>query len=445
MPRPTRRPSWKMLHRLAVIRNEQAEDRLVNPDQVVSAVRVDGPLDLDRLALVWDLVQQRHPVIGSSFDLAHDHWRIEEPVTAALTLSRLPPESRTVQRAVEELGKVLRAPFDLTRGPLARLHAIPIDDLSTIVGMASDHIASDGWSSQVLFAELWQFYLHPATALPPIAITFPDVVAEEHAWLASPAGQAAVERRASMLGAIGPQPAALLPWRLRSDRTYAEVQRHHFTLDPADLARMRTIGPLRGLTPSVLAHAALAGALHELTGAEDVGTTLAVANRGRRTVRRTQGWLADNVVVATRSGNVRRPAFLAHFAGALADALDFSQVSLGVLIHRMAPEQFGRPSPHPTAAFNPGAEINQRFQVPLPPGLSMTEVSVSDGWGYRTIVVHGAESEAGLGVRISVKNRWFEPSTAELLGDRMHDLLTAWAAAHSPFQCGARRTGAAAT
>jgi hypothetical protein len=430
MPRPTRRPSWKMLHRLGMIRNEQAEDRLVNPDQVMYAARLDGSLDLDRLARAWDLVQLRHPVIGSSFDLASDHWRIEEPVTAALTLSRLAPESRTEQRAAEELGTVLRAPFDLTRGPLARLHAIPIDDATTIVGMACDHIASDAWSAQILFAELWQLYLDPAAALPLIRVTFPDTVAEEHAWLASPAGQAAVERRIAMLDPIGPQPTASLPGQRHSDSSYAKVHRHRFTLAAADLARLRTIGALRGLTPSVLAHAALAGALHEFTGAQDVGTTLAVANRASRSLHRTQGWLADNVVVATRSDDVRKPAFIGHFAGALADALDYSQVSLGVLIRRMAPEQFGRPSPHPTAAFNPGATLDQRFPVPLPPGLTMTEVPLSYGWGYRTIVVHGAESEAGLGVRISVKDRWFEPTAAESLGHRMHDLLTVWAAAH---------------
>ncbi|MDR7275572.1 condensation domain-containing protein [Catenuloplanes atrovinosus] len=390
---------------------------------------MDGELDLARLADAWDLLQRRHPVLGSSFDLANDHWHIEEPVRTALTLSRLPASSRTPQHATDELATVLRAPFDLTRGPLARLHAIPVDDSTTLLGMAADHIACDAWSAHILIVELWSLYRDPHVTLPPIRVTFPDLVEQENAWLETPAGVETVEQRIAMLKPIGPQPPAPIPGQRFSGANYARVHRHRFTVDADTFARLQGTGMLRGLTPSVLAHAALAGALHELTGAEDVGTTLAVANRPSRSLHRTQGWLADNVVVATHADDVRRPAFIAGFGEAFATALDFSQVSLGVLINRMAPEQFGRPSPHPTAAFNPGATLEQRFPAEPVPGLTMTELPMSDGWGYRTVVVHGAESDAGLQVRISVKDRWFEAGAATALGERMRELLETWATA----------------
>jgi hypothetical protein len=421
------RPSWKMLHRLGMIRYEQTEHRLVNPDQVMYAVRVDGELDLDRLAHAWDLVQRRHPVLGSSFDLANDEWRTRDVTTSALVVSRLPAEHRDVSSATTELGNALRIPFDLTRGPLARLHAVPADDARTLVGIAVDHIICDGWSAQVLFAELWHLYRDPQGELPPVRITFPELVAQEWAWLASEEGKGATQRCAEVLATVGPQPVAPLPGVRAGTASHERAHRAGFSLSAAEAARLRTVPVMRGLSPTALAHAALAGALHLLTDTEFVGTTLAMANRADRTVHRTQGWLADNVVVVTRAQDeVRKPAFLGTFAAAVAEALDLSSVPLAALIVRMAPEQFGLPSPHPTASVNSGAAIDRRFPLLAPPGATLTEVPVPDGWGYRSIVVRGAESAAGLDIRVSVKDRWFGPSTADLLALRMQELLTGW-------------------
>jgi hypothetical protein len=426
-----------MLHRLGVIRHEQAEDRLVNPDQVMCAFRVEGALSLDRLALAWDLIQRRHPVLGSSFDLAHDNWRTEEPAASVLTLSRLPADDRDLRTATGELGEALRRPFDLTRGPLARLHAVPVDDALCLVGLAADHMVCDAWSFQVLCAELWQLYQAPDTELPPMEITFPDLVAEEHAWLASASGISMMESRVKMLSDLGPAPVAPLPYSSTARTSHAPAHRASFILSSQACTRLRTANVISGLAPSALAHAALAGALHLISGEERIGTMLAVANRADPRVHRTQGWLSDHVVVVTagRHDDVRKPGFLHEFREAVVEALDYSALPLAAVLSRMEPGLIGQSSPRPSAGFNPGidsAGLDRRIRTVAPHGLTLTEVPVADGWGYRAVMVHTQESADGVSVRVSVKQRWFERSTVELLSSQMEDLLEGWIRAIVP-------------
>jgi hypothetical protein len=412
--------------------DEQAEGFVFNPDRVTYAVRVDGMLDLDRLAWAWEVIQRRYPVLGSSFDIGRDHWRTEEPATSALTLSHL-PLAGSAEAALDELGNVLQRPFDLTRGPLARLHVVPIDDCVSLVGFGAEHLVCDAWSVMVLGAELWRLYQEPDDELPPVRVTFPELVAEEYAWLASTDGVSLMESRVKMLSEVGPLPGVLLPGARAGSANQGAPHRATFTVSRADVARLRSVDATRVLAPSALAHAALAAAIHELTGNDLVGTLLAVANRADRRLHQTQGWLSDNVVVLSRArGDIRKPGFLGEFVTAVATALDYSILPLAAVMARMEPDLIGRAGPYPLAGFNSLASPSSlRRHIP-PPTLRDLELSVVPAPGslqYKAIVVKAVESVAGLDVGVSVKDRWFQPDTAELLSAQMQDVLVAWAEA----------------
>ena len=418
--------SWKMLHRVGVAAREQSEHGAFNPDQVTYVVRVDGRLDLDRLATAWTQLQKRHPVLGSRLDVGAGLWCLEDPVECPLTVSVLPGAERSADAALHEMTAAVLRPFDFTRGPLHRLHAVEISDVQSLVGVAVDHLISDAWSIQVLFAELWQLYESPDADLPAVETTAPELVAQERAWLATIEGNEALDRQVERLSSVGAQPAVVFPGMRLDAASHERSHGARFTLGREELDRLRQCGILRGLASGTVAHAALAGALHLLTGQEQLGTIMALAHRSRRSSHRTQGWLADNAVVLTQAETVKSARFLAHFGDAVIQALGQSKLPHMAIVARADPGLVGAPTPQPTAGFNGGVALSSRFPVRDPSGLKLTEIVIPGGWGYRAIMAHAAESDDGLQIKVSLKQRWFEPSAVDLLRDQMRDLLVHW-------------------
>ncbi|HEY0698773.1 MAG TPA: condensation domain-containing protein [Micromonospora sp.] len=425
------RPSWTMRHQLDIARRER-DAGLFNPHQVIYAARVSGRLDVDRLAAAWRRLQERHGVLRTRFDLADSSWLTTPGGFSELELTHLRTGTRDVAAAKEALGVALRRPFDLSRGPLCRLHAVPVDGSTTVLGFAVQHLVCDGWSLSVLTDELWRLYADPDTALPPVRTDFPAFVRAEYARLAADQGRADLRRQAELLLPVGPLPEIRLPGiRVPAGgvdhRDSATVS---FTLDPPTVRQLRRAGSPYGLSVIGLMHAALAGTLHQLTGLPRIGVALGVANRADPALRHTVGWIAGSVVVLTEAGaDPDDPAFLRDFTAGFATAIDHAHLPLAAVVNELEPHLVGMPSTHPWVSFNPTPPtVGRLFPAPQPPGLVLDEIPLSSGWHYKSLSIVTAETATGIRCAISYKTCWYDAAAVEALRNGTHRLLLRWAA-----------------
>ncbi|ONI84921.1 hypothetical protein ALI22I_31135 [Saccharothrix sp. ALI-22-I] len=112
-------------------------------------VRLTGPLDVPRLAKALDALARRHDALRTTFDVRDD-----EPVQVVAPHGTIP--LRVLPTHVGDLG--LDEPFDLRRGPLTRAVLSPLGPDEHLLVLVQHHIVTDGWSVQVLLAELAELY-----------------------------------------------------------------------------------------------------------------------------------------------------------------------------------------------------------------------------------------------------------------------------------------------
>jgi amino acid adenylation domain-containing protein len=128
-----------------------------------SCFEVDGLIDLDTFAAAWQYLVDRHGILRTSF-----HWQeTHKPVqvvhaSAECKFVALDWRSRASADIEHDLEEFLRAdrsrPFDLTDPPLLRVGLIQFSAQQHYLVVSFHHLLLDGWSAQILYAELDRTY-----------------------------------------------------------------------------------------------------------------------------------------------------------------------------------------------------------------------------------------------------------------------------------------------
>ncbi|HJQ01732.1 MAG TPA: condensation domain-containing protein [Jatrophihabitans sp.] len=342
-----RQPSWNQLHRMGQINLEQ-EAGIANAHYTVRAERVGAALDLDRLRLAWQRLLTARPVLRARFDLQAGAWSVPAPDSPAAA------ELDTTD--ADRFTSALVLPFDYAAGPIARLVVVSEQD-QTLVGLAVEHLVSDGWTLSQLWDDLVRAYSAQEIAS---ESRFVDYVAAQNAHLETPETQRRVEDYgATLIEAGGAIPALHLA---SVDSAASAVELHtrlrkaemHYTVDGPTWQRVLDAARGRGMSGPNLLLAALHVALGELTHRTAVGSTLAVANRLKPIDRSAAGWYASKLLVpADTRGAAADPAdYLSRWQQRLWLALDHSDIPWAYLLYRLNPADYGRFTQTPFASFN---------------------------------------------------------------------------------------------
>lgn len=123
------------------------------------ALRLRGALDAGALRLALGDVADRHEALRMCY-LAGEDGRPEVRVREA-DGSQLPLRVLSVgsaDAAQDLVGAAIAEPFDLATGPMARAVLVRLADDDHVLALAVHHIACDGWSADVLLADLFALY-----------------------------------------------------------------------------------------------------------------------------------------------------------------------------------------------------------------------------------------------------------------------------------------------
>ncbi|APR77523.1 Malonyl CoA-acyl carrier protein transacylase [Minicystis rosea] len=158
---------------------------------VLGAVRLSGPLDVEVLSRALAEVVHRHEVLRTTFTMRGAapvqviHERMDVRPTIC-DLGALPPperEARVRAAAAEEAA----TPFDLARGPLLRAKLLRLDADAHVLLLSVHHIVSDAQAQSVLHDELGTLYdafvQGEPSPLPELPVQYADFAAWQRRWL----------------------------------------------------------------------------------------------------------------------------------------------------------------------------------------------------------------------------------------------------------------------
>jgi amino acid adenylation domain-containing protein len=123
-------------------------------------LRLTGRLSMDSLRAAVGQLVDRHEALRATFSPGGDEQAVSRaggiPI-AEVDLSSQPADARA--RAIAELlARESRDAFDLTRGPLARIHVVREAADRHLLVLTAHHLVCDGWSSGLMFRDLSALY-----------------------------------------------------------------------------------------------------------------------------------------------------------------------------------------------------------------------------------------------------------------------------------------------
>ncbi|MFJ4919555.1 amino acid adenylation domain-containing protein [Streptomyces sp. NPDC088725] len=309
--------------------------------------RLRGGLDRTAWQSALDDVVARHEVLRTALVETDGRpaQRIRDAVRVPLEWHQAPPGDDEAARldTVRELAAALGTRrFDLARPPMLRAGVWELGPGDHVAVIAFHHVATDGWSKDIVIGELSACYAARLAGerpvLPPLPVQYGDFAvwqrdrAESGAleeqiryWEAALAGVPVLE-----LPADRPRPAA------RSGRGGAiEVP-----FAPELAAGIDELARRHGATRFMVLLAVAQLVLARWTGQDDVPVGSPVAGRNRVELERLVGFFVNTVVLrGDLSGDPAFTEFLGRTRTTVLEAFDHQDVPFERLVERLRPER----------------------------------------------------------------------------------------------------------
>jgi hypothetical protein len=288
------RPSWNQRHRLGQTAQE-LQAGVYSTHHSTAAWHVRGSFVPEAIGVAWLRLQERHPVLLSSFGADHAAWREQAARPVELVVTAPPGNPAAALVSIESF---CDEPFDLARGPLGRLMLAPVSPTEAYLALAVEHLVSDAWSLGVLLRDLAALYTAEVgkrgTPMPPTGKTFVEYAQEQYQYLASPVGTRTLRAHAERIQPVGPIPTMRITgFSGRTPIRYERTRAIQHQVPGSVRDSLARVGRPLGLSALNLAHAALHTGLHRLSGRATVAITLSTANRESPDVSETVGWLSS--------------------------------------------------------------------------------------------------------------------------------------------------------
>ncbi len=373
------------------------------------ALEIRGALDRTALARALADLMHRHAALrtvlkvtdGKPYQVVLPAAPVDVPVT---------PLNGGETRQAEAIAAFLRdeanRPFDLVRGPLFRAHLAVIGPEHHVLALTLHHVTTDGWSTEVLFADLGACYraraAHHEPEPPSAAMRYADwtmatermaatdtFAAQERHWLAHLSGELPVlelpadHKRPPLVDFAGDV--------IRVD------------LPPTETDRLTAMARAAGVTPFAAFLAAYAQLLRRYTGQESLVIGTPIAGRRLAGSERTIGFLANTLALRLDLAGVTTFAgILSQAGGETLRAAANGDYPFDRLVERLRP----RRDPSRNPVFQTLFTLNHG----LPPLPDMGDLAVSQ------LVTDPAASRFDLSLSVTeADGRWsaaFEYATA---------------------------------
>jgi amino acid adenylation domain-containing protein len=383
---------------------------------VPGEVRINGPLDVERLSAAYDEILRRHEVLQTVYEARAGapspakRGRAGEGVRL-MDLSNHPKEAD--RHAREEA----RRPFDLAQGPVCRALLLRLGPEDHRLLVTFHHIASDGWSLGLFLDELSALYA--GQSLPELPVQYSDFAVWQREWMQGEVLEKQLDYwRARLVGI----PVLELP----ADRPRPAVRDPRGAVRslalPADTtAAVERLARREGVTLFMAVLGTFQALLSRYTGEGTIPVGSPVANRRRPEVERLIGLFVNTLVLDARTGDdPDLGAFLARVREACLGAYAHQDIPFERLVEELQPSR--------DLSQNPLFQAMLVLEEPLPArkagGLALSPVRAETGTAkFDLLVAVSPRPDGGWDVLAEYAAALFDPATIDRLLAHWRTLL----------------------
>ena len=397
---------------------------------IPAGVRLTGALNIEALSHALNEVVRRHESLRTTFAVVGGQpvQVIAEPAAVELPvvdLSMLDDEER------EERARALSAeesvrPFDLGAGPLLRVRLVQMGDESHMLMLTLHHIIADGWSMQVLVAELTTLYAAFSQGRPSPLAELPVQYADYAAWQRRLLQGELLESQLAYWRAqlAGAPPALELPTdRARPRRLSARGAKENFQIPAGLTAELKALGRHEGTTLFMTLLAAFQTLLHRCSGQDDIVVGVPVAGRRQLETEALVGLFVNTLALRTDlSGDPIFNALLRRVREATLAAYAHQDVPFERVVEELRPVRSLGRAPLYQVLFT---LQNERAFVDAGSGsgLAFTPLGLDSDTTKYELALYAEERGGELFCSLVYSTELFEPATARRLAAQYLTLL----------------------
>ena len=390
-------------------------------------VRLEGTLDRDALQKAFDAMVARHEVLRTTFDKGGEHpvqivsecRTVELPMIDISDLTGEKQDTK-LQEIVQELSD---RRFNLSKDLMLRGALLKLGPIEHGLLIVTHHIASDGWSSGILWRELVTLYeafsRGEPNPLPELEIQYADYSVWQRQRLQG-------ELLETQLSYWKQQLSKLRPLELPTDRARPVIQSYRGAKESYQFSRSLSdaLGALsrkEGGTLFMTLLAAFQTLLYRYTGQDDIAVGSPIAGRARPEIEGLIGFFVNMLVL--RSDMSSNPSFcelLAQVRKAALGAYEHQDVPFEKLVEVLHPDRDLSRSPLFQVMF---AFQNIPRQSRDLPGLVVSPVDIKNETAKYDLSLYMWDEPKGLVARLEYNTDLFDVASMKRLLGNFETLL----------------------
>jgi len=344
-------------------------------------VRLQGPVNVEALRNALNAIVNRHEILRTTINVVDGNpiqvTKQNESVSlSTIDLSKT-PELQREDELHSRLRNEIQRPFDLSRDLMLRATLLRFDPVQHILLLVTHHIASDGWSTGILWEELATLYevfsrreSNPLLELP---IQYADYAVWQRQWL-----QGEVLERQLLYWKK--QLSGVCVLELPTDRPRPAVQTYQGSRQSIELSKeltqeLKALSRKEGVTLFMILLAAFQTLLYRYSGQEDIAVGAPIAGRTRSETEGLIGFFVNTLVLRSDlSGDPTFREFLDRVRKIALEAYEHQDIPFEKLVQEVNPARNLGRTPLFQVVF---ALQNVPRQTLALPGLTVTRVDVS--------------------------------------------------------------------
>ena len=381
-----------------------------------NAQRLTGKLNAGVLQQSLDAIVVHHQTLRTNFIKSLDGSPIQVIGTPR------PVEFKIIKVAPEQveclLNQEAQRPFNLESDLMLRATLLQVDEQEHILLLVMHHIASDGWSINIIeqqLADVYQAFLSgKPSPLAKLPIQYADFAVWQHQWLSGEILSSQINYWKTQLA--GANNVLELP----TDRSRPPVQTYQGSVQSLMLpqklsASLKELSHQHGVTLFMTLLAAFGIILHRYTGQEDILIGSPIAGRNQVETEGLIGFFVNTLAIRTNfSGNPSFQQLLSQVREVTLGAYAHQDLPFEKLVEELQPERDLSHSPLFQVMF---AFHNTPSELWELPGLTITPLEVHNDTAKFELTLDIKETPEGIKGGIEYNTDLFDATTiARMLG-----------------------------
>jgi len=306
---------------------------------MVCALQVEGELDLVLVNQVFNEIIKRHQILRTTYpdNATNTIFEVASNWSFSVQTYHLPGEENENKRA-ELIKNEVQVPFDLKNDLMIRASYIATNDTSTsskgILLLTMHHIASDGWSIDVLQQEFFTLYQafsqSLVSPLPSLNIQYSDYANWQNEIDTS-------EQISYWQQHLSDVPSC---HQIPLDMPRGNIKQHigqsvlsHFST--TQITSIQLLAQKYRLTPFMLMHAILALVLSRHSNQNDIVVGTPIANRNQSELMPLIGFFANTMILRVNTDHTNFDSYFSYIRQTHLDAQSHQDVPFELLVEKL--------------------------------------------------------------------------------------------------------------